>query len=128
MKKLYLIGNLTADPVMRTTVTGVPVCSFTVAVNYRVAGEQRTDFYRVSAWRTLGSSCGEYLQKGSKVAVIGEFSTDVYTGKDGKSHVSVDVTADTVEFLGATKRASGNDGGQDPAADGFTDIDKLPFD
>lgn len=75
MNKITIIGNLTANPDMRTTPNGVSVCSFTVAVNRRFAGadgERQTDFFRVSAWRQLAENCGKYLEKGRKVAVIGE--------------------------------------------------------
>ena len=59
MNKLTIIGNLTRDPELRTTSTGVNVCSFTVAVNRRqrsqgAEGQPEADFFRVSAWRQLG--------------------------------------------------------------------------
>ena len=60
MNKLIIIGNLTRDPELRSTQAGIPVCSFTVAVNRRraanaEAGSQpEADFFRISAWRQLG--------------------------------------------------------------------------
>ena len=72
MNKLTIIGNLTRDPELRTTSTGVNVCSFTVAVNRRqrsqgAEGQPEADFFRVSAWRQLGEICQKYLAKGRKV-------------------------------------------------------------
>ena len=100
MNKLMIIGNLTKDPDLRTTQSGLDVCSFTVAVNRRKKGsEQETDFFRVTAWRELALNCGKYLAKGRKVAVVGEVSVSTYTSKDGKPGASLEVTAQDVEFL-----------------------------
>lgn len=102
MNKVYLIGNLTGDPELRTTPNGISVCTFNVAVNRRYAssnGERQTDFFRVTAWRQLGETCTRWLSKGKKVAVIGEVSSRAYTAKDGSFRASLEVTADEVEFL-----------------------------
>lgn len=73
MNKVFLIGNLTRDPEMRSTQSGVPVCNFSIAVNRRFrnaqTGQQETDFLNIVAWRQLAELCGRYLTKGRKVAV-----------------------------------------------------------
>lgn len=102
MNKLTIIGNLTADPELRTIPSGVNVCTFTVAVNRRYSSnkeERQTDFFRVAAWRQLGENCARYLTKGKKVCVIGEVSARAFEGKDGALRASLEVTADEVEFL-----------------------------
>ena len=101
MNKLIIVGNLTKDPDLRTTASGVNVCSFTVAVNRRKKEnqEQEADFFRVTAWRQLADICAKFLQKGKKVAVTGSVSVSTYTGSDGFTRASLDVTADDVEFL-----------------------------
>ena len=106
MNKLTIIGNLTRDPELRTTQTGVNVCDFTVAVNRKQSAEQRqqgvkpeADFFRVTAWRERGEICAKYLAKGKKVCVIGPVSVRTYTGNDGVVRASLEVTADEVEFL-----------------------------
>ena len=104
MNKLTIIGNLTRDPELRTTSTGVNVCSFTVAVNRRqrsqgAEGQPEADFFRVSAWRQLGEICQKYLAKGRKVAVVGPVTVRSYTANDGSTRFSLEVTADDVEFL-----------------------------
>lgn len=139
MNKITLIGNLTHDPESRSTPNGVTVCTFTIAVNRKFApqgGERQTDFFRINAWRQLGENCSRYLAKGRKVAVIGELQARMYEAKDGSTRMSLDVTADEVEFL--TPRAQDEGSGytaaprlqanpQDLA--GFTDIssDDIPF-
>ena len=83
MNKLFIVGNLTRDPELRTTSSGISVCSFTVAVNRRrsnnaPAGQPEADFFRVSAWRALGENCQKYLAKGRKVAVTGSVSVSTW--------------------------------------------------
>lgn len=102
MNKLTIIGNLTRDPELRTTQSGVSVCTFSVAVNRRQNrqnGQQEADFFRVSAWRELGENCAKWLIKGKKVCVIGPVSVSTYTGQDGKTYSNMEVTAQDVEFL-----------------------------
>lgn len=138
MNKVFIIGNLTRDPELRTTQTGVSVCSFTVAVNRRKtqnaeAGQPEADFYRVSAWRQLAETCKQYLAKGRKVAVVGSLSLSHFTDKDGVQRSGLEVQADEVEFL--TPRNEGGDfkSTSTPSAQesggGFVrlDEDELPF-
>ena len=96
MNKLYIIGNVTHTPELKNTPNGVPVCSFSVAVNRR---DKDALFYRVTAWRGLGETCAKYLQKGKKVAVIGELDLRTYTGRDGMEKTALEVTANDIEFL-----------------------------
>lgn len=101
MNKVFLIGNLTSDPVTRSLQSGVTVCSFGLAVNRRKNkdGTQETDFFKVSAWRQTGELCQKYLAKGRKVCVVGSVSVSTYDGNDGKTRASLDVNADDIEFL-----------------------------
>ena len=102
MNKCQIVGNLCADPQLRSTRDGISVCTFTVAVNRRNAGakaEQQADFFRVTAWRGLGETCSKYLAKGRKVAVCGSVSAVPYTAQDGTARASLEITADDVEFL-----------------------------
>ncbi len=102
MNKIILIGNLTRDPELKTTSSGVSVCEFTIAVNDRrnqqnVQGSAQ--FFRISAWRQLGENCQRYLSKGRKVYVSGHLSARTYQVSTGDTRVSLEVTADEVEFL-----------------------------
>ena len=106
MNKLTIIGNLVRDPELRTTTSGISVCSFTVAVNRRQSAQQRqagqepeTDYFRVTAWRERGEMCGKFLQKGKKVCVMGPVSVSTYEGRDGKTYASLEVTAEDIELL-----------------------------
>ena len=100
MNKLTIIGNLTRDPELRTTTSGVNVCTFTVAVNRKrkIEGQPEADFFRVTAWRELGDICAKYLAKGRKVCVVGAVSLHTYDS-NGKTSASLEVLAEDVEFL-----------------------------
>lgn len=131
MQRIFIIGNLTRDPETRTTPSGVSVCSFSVAVSRRfpVNGEKVTDFFNVNAWRQLGETCQKFLTKGKKVAVVGELQARTYTAKDGTTRVSLDVSADEVEFL-SPKSDAGNPASTPTAGlEGFANIsnEELPF-
>ena len=145
MNKLTIIGNLTRDPELRTTSTGVNVCSFTVAVNRRGRrdaqgnAQEQADFFRVTAWRERGELCAKYLSKGRKVCVVGPVTVQTYQGNDGITRASLEVTADEVEFLssrnddaaagGYTTPAPAEVPSAEPQAAGFTAVetDELPF-
>lgn len=97
-----IIGNLTADPEMRTTQTGKQVVTFTVAVNRRQsaqAGQPEADFFRVSAWNQLGEICAKYLAKGRKCAVTGSIRAGAYTNSQGQAVGTLELWAEEVEFL-----------------------------
>lgn len=98
MNKIFLIGNLTADPEINyTKKEDIPVCNFTIAVNnYQT---ERTDFFKVTAWRGLGENVEKYCKKGSKVAVVGECQIEKYEDKDGNTRTDIRVVAEAVEFL-----------------------------
>ena len=89
MNKVYLIGNLTRDPEIRTTTTGIQVCNFSIAVNRRrrADGVQETDFFNIVTWRQLAELCSKYLSKGRKVAVSGSIQTRTYEAQDGSKHL-----------------------------------------
>ena len=102
MNKLFLIGNLTRDPEMSETATGVAFCRLGIAVNrpYQGSdGERTTDFFNVTVWRTHAENCGRYLKKGSKVAIVGSLQNRSYEDKDGVKRNVTDIVANEVEFL-----------------------------
>ena len=126
MNKLAAIGNLTRDPELRSTPNGIPVCTFTIAVNGRKSDEAST-FFRVTAWRQLGENCNRYLAKGKKVFVSGPVSVSTYTAKDGSTKASLEVTAEDVEFL--SPAGTGAENAQVDERAGFVKVEDeiLPF-
>lgn len=106
MNKIHLIGNVTRDPEVKQTNSGVAICNFSIAVNRRFknpqTGQTETDFFTVTAFRQLADLCGKYLAKGRKVAVIGSMQSRSYEAQDGSKRTVWDVVADEVEFLSAS--------------------------
>ena len=102
MNKLFITGNLTKNPELRTTSAGKEVCTFTVAVNRRKTGNNQqpeADYFRVSAWDWLAKSCGQFLTKGRKVAVVGSVSVHTFQTQTGETKAQLEVNASDVEFL-----------------------------
>ena len=102
MNKVILIGNLTRDPELSETPSGVAVCRFAIAVSRDYAnseGTRETDFFNITVWRGRAENCGKYLKKGSKVAIVGSLQTRSYEDKDGIKRNVIDVIANEVEFL-----------------------------
>ena len=126
MNKLIAVGNLVANPELRSTPNGIPVCTFTIAVNGRKQDEPAT-FFRVTAWRQLGENCNRYLAKGKKVFVSGPVSVSTYTAKDGTTRASMEITADDVEFL--SPAGTGAENATVDAQAGFIKVEDeiLPF-
>ena len=138
MNKAFIIGNLTKDPELRTTGSGISVCTFTVAVQRRFKdqnGERGADYIPVVVWRGLAENCAKYLAKGRKVAVAGEIQTRSYDATDGSKRYVTEVIASDVEFLTPNPNGSmnaGMPGMSAPVMDdmsGFTAMDdeELPF-
>lgn len=129
MNKVILIGNLTKDPELTTTNSGISVCRFTLAVSRRFVGangERETDFLNIVAWRSQAENCSKYLKKGSKCAVIGSLQTRSYDAQDGSKRYITEITADEVEFL-ATRAGDGAEKKDDVAELQPIDDDTLPF-
>ena len=110
--KVILIGNLTADPELKTTNTGLAVCNFTLAVNRRFAkqGEQSVDYINISTWRASAEFVGKYAKKGNSLVVCGSLQTRNYTNSQGQKVYVTEVVADEVSFAGNNN--SQNNGGQ----------------
>lgn len=111
MNQVEILGNLTRDPVIRATSTGKAMARFSVAVNrtYRTpAGEEKTlvDFVNIVAWERMAESVGNYLKKGSRVFVMGRYSTRSYEGQDGQKKYFTEVNAG---FIACPLGSSGDD-------------------
>lgn len=111
MNKVILVGNLTRDPELTETPSGVAVCRFAIAVSRDYAnadGTRETDFFNITVWRGRAENCGKYLKKGNKVAIVGSLQNRSYEDKDGIKRNVTDVVANEVEFL-TPKTAGGED-------------------
>lgn len=134
MNKVYLIGNLTRDPELSETSSGVAFCRFAVAVNRPFTnsdGNREVDFFNVIVWRGLAENCGRFLKKGSKVAVVGALQNRTYEDKEGVKRTATDIVASEVEFLNTNREGEAVEPVKPikPTKPGLTEIedDGLPF-
>lgn len=131
LNRIILIGRLTRDPELRYTPQGVPVASFSIAVDRPFAnqqGQREADFIDCVAWRKLGETVGNHLTKGRLIAVEGRLQVRSYEAQDGTKRRVSEVVADSVRFLDKPRDGSTGGSGQDPVMhDDVSLPDDLPF-
>lgn len=111
--KTILMGRLTRDPELKTTPSGVSVCTFSIAVDRRFQAkgeEKKTDFFNIVAWRQTGEFVSRYFGKGSLILVEGELQTRQYTNKDGVNVTVTEINAEQVSFTGEKARDGAQSG------------------
>ena len=119
MNRAVLIGNLTKDPELKTTQTGISVTNFVLAVSRRYTnqdGKREADFIPIVAWKAVAETCAKYLRKGSQVAVSGSIQTRSYDAQDGSRRYVTEIIADEVQFLNRIADDEKGDG-QTPTPD-----------
>ncbi|RJP32980.1 MAG: single-stranded DNA-binding protein [Actinobacteria bacterium] len=124
LNNVVLIGNLTRDPELRYTPSGLPVATLRLAVNRNFTnqqGEIETDYFNVVVWRNQAEKCAEYLSKGRQVAVTGRLQSRSWEGNDGQKRSTIEIVADRVVFLG--RREKRDDGIDDLVEVDFTEKD-----
>lgn len=104
--KVILIGNLTADPELKQTTSGIAVCRFTLAVNRRFVSrnsgdqnQQTADFITVVAWKERAEFVTKYFRKGRPILVCGQIQSRSWTDQAGQKHYATEVVADEVTFV-----------------------------
>ena len=121
---ITVVGNLTADPELRTTSSGASVCSFTIAATPRTYNRQTGQFedgqalfMRCSAWRDLANHCAQSLSKGMRVIAQGRLQQRSYQAQDGSNRtvfeMQVDEIGPSLRYATAqvTRQSSGFSGG-----------------
>lgn len=123
MNTISIIGRLTADPELRKTQSGIPVASFTLAVD-RPRVKDTTDFFSCVAWRQTGEFVSQYFTKGRKMGVTGSMQSRRYEDKDGNKRTAWELVVDQVDFCDSKTAAP-------KAAEDFPVLDEedgeLPF-
>ena len=136
LNKVQIIGNLGRDPEMRFTQDGTPVTNFSVAVNDSWQGRdgeqrERTEWFRIVAWRRLAEITNEYLRQGSRVYVEGRLETREWQDREGNDRITTELIARDLLMLGGRD----NEGSQQmqpenderPVNDDEITADDLPF-
>lgn len=115
MNKVLLTGRLTRDPELRFTPSNQAVTTISVASSRRYkdtqSGEWKeiTSFVQVVAWGKQAENIGQYLKKGSAVAVEGRLQSRSYETKTGEKRSVLEVVADRVQFLNKAGDSAGSD-------------------
>ena len=110
LNRVILMGRITHDLEVRQTPNGVPVVSFTVAVDRARTnqnGERESDFIRCVAWRQQAEFLSRYFGKGRMVALEGNIRTGSYQDKNGTTHYTTEVYVDNISFTGEPKQQGG---------------------
>lgn len=126
---ICIMGRLVRDPAVKTTANGVPVTTFSVAVERSMAGQdgnRQTDYFDVVAWRKTAEFVSRYFSKGSWIAVNGSLQTRSYDDKNGNKRKVYEIIADNVHFAG-NKNDAGTGGG-DADDSQFVQAQAAPMD
>ena len=118
---VVVTGNLTRDPELRSTQGGTSVCSLRIAVNSRRRNQSgewvyKPNYFDVTVWGAQGENCANYLSKGRPVAIEGRLDWREWESKDGGKRQSVEIIANSVQFLGS-RDGGGNGNGFTPQSD-----------
>src|SRR5215468_6659476 len=106
INRVVLVGNLTRDPELRHTPSGMAVCSLRLAVNTRrkdsATGQwtEKPNYFGITVWGAQGENCAQYLSKGRPVGVDGRLEWREWEAQDGSKRQAVEIIADSVQFLG----------------------------
>ena len=136
LNKVQIIGNLGRDPEMRFTQDGTPVTNFSVAVSNSWQGRdgeqrERTEWFKVVAWRRLAEISNEYLRTGGKVYVEGRLETQKWQDQEGNDRYTTELIARDLLMLGGRDDVdSPSDTRQEPVTDSAnsTDNDEITAD
>ncbi|MBF0170930.1 MAG: single-stranded DNA-binding protein [Nitrospinae bacterium] len=144
LNKVILIGNLTRDPELRYTQSGMAIAKFGLAVNERFKQgddwKEKVNFIDIVVWGKQGENCSEYLSKGRQAGIEGRLSYSTWETEDGQKRSKLEVVAEKVIFLGSksdgerggersggSSYGGGSRGGDEPAGGGGPDYDDVPF-
>jgi single-strand DNA-binding protein len=123
INRVVLTGNLTRDPELRSLPSGMSVCSLRIASNTRrkdqSTGEwqDKPNYFDVTVWGAQGENCARFLSKGRPIALDGRLEWREWQAQDGTKRQSVEIVADSVQFLGGRDDAPSGGGGFTPQSD-----------
>ena len=136
LNKVMIIGRLGADPEIRYTQAGQPICSLRVATDESYTDKdgnrvERTEWHSVVAFGKTADHCNQFLRKGSLVYVEGKLSTRKWQDQNGHDRYTTEIRADRVQFLekrenGPQKPAQRQERGKVQATV-MDDMDTIPF-
>ena len=121
--QVQLLGNVGRTPEMSYTQDGVAVTKFSLAVSRKRGDKEETAWYNCTAWRGLAETINSHVEKGAMLFVQGDLGARLYTTRDGKSGMSLDVTVDKFAFAGNKKAEPATETG----VHDLEELDESPF-
>jgi single-strand DNA-binding protein len=121
LNSVQIIGRLVADPELRYTQKGAPVCDFRIASSRRYknreTGEQQEEtlFINIVAWRRQAELANDYLKKGSAVLIEGRVRSRQWESAQGEKRSAIEIVARRIQFLDMPQAGAGT--GTEPATD-----------
>ena len=111
VNKCLFIGNLTADPEIRTMPNGEQVANFTIALNERYKAKdgnvvENVEYVRIVLYRRLAEIAGQYLHKGSQVYIEGRLKTRKWQDNNGQDRYTTEIQGDNLQMLGGRQDES----------------------
>ena len=131
LNKAILGGRLTADPELKLTPQGVPVTSFSIAVN-RKGKDAQADFITCVAWRQTAEFICRYFKKGSSICISGSIQTRTWNDQQNNKRYATEVVAEEAFFVDSKTEgvASDEPAFQTQSTPKFEEVagdDDLPF-
>jgi len=99
MNRVFLVGRLGQDPILRYTANNKAVCHFSVATDDTWGGEKETEWHDIVTWGRQAETCDKYLEKGYLVSVVGRIRTRTYEDRDGNRRFLKEIIASEVKFI-----------------------------
>lgn len=99
MNKVFLVGNLTADPIPKQTSTGKTLVNFSVACNDNIQGKDHTNFFNCVAWNQQANYLASYVKKGDTVAIDGRLNKRSYVNKEGRNVNVIEIVVDSLKTI-----------------------------
>ena len=105
LSKCLFIGNLTADPEIRTMPNGEQVANFSIALNEKYKAKdgnvvENVEYVRIVLYRRLAEIAGQYLTKGSQVYIEGRLKTRKWQDSNGQDRYTTEIQGDNLQMLG----------------------------
>ena len=105
VNKCLFIGNLTADPEIRTMPNGEQVANFSIALNERYKAKdgnvvENVEYVRIVLYRRLAEIAAQYLHKGSQVYIEGRLKTRKWQDNNGQDRYTTEIQGDNLQMLG----------------------------
>jgi len=113
MNKVILVGHIGQDPEVRYIPSGTAVANFSLATSEKWGGETSTEWHKVVAWGKLAEIVGEYMKKGTLIAVDGRIQTNKWEDSEGNKRETKEIVASQIKMYGKKGEKQGQKQAED---------------